>query len=556
MSWDEEYDFVAIGSGAAGLMGAAIAAEQGARVAVLEAQPLIGGTTCFSGALLWAPCNRWQAAAGIADDRATVERYIERCLGPERARDPRWKVFLDEINDVLRWLEANTPMRFQLTHYPDSYGEWPDGRRTRHVVSRPVSLRPLGEWVSKLRRPAHAGQDALTMLDIETTHAWLSPRAPRNMLRLVPKVISRKLTNRVGMGVGLIAALLSYVLGRGAVVRTEHRVMALIRENGRVTGVKVSTPTGERHIRAHRGVLLACGGFDHDEALKAELLPGPIAGPQSPAVGRGDNIRLAREVGARMAALDEAWYLPSLVPPGGVYEGRPLPVPILAERYAPHTLWVNRAGERFVNESGQNAANAFYIRDAQGNLPNLPCFTIFDRQYRDRYHLFLTVAPKDPDPPNLVRADTLEELAARIGVNATGLVRTVARFNQMAARGQDDQFGRGLGAYDTYFGERNAPHPNLGTIEKPPFYAFEVLTGAVGTKGGPLTNADGCVIAQNGDVIEGLYAAGNACAAFNGPITVAGGCTIPPALVMARQAARHSMARDRGSVQLKAAAIA
>jgi 3-oxosteroid 1-dehydrogenase len=556
MSWNEEFEFVAIGSGAAGLMGAAVAAELGARVAVLEAQPLLGGTTSFSGALLWAPGNRWQQAAGIADDRATARRYIERCLGHERAADPRWEVFLTEINPALDWLETHTDMRFELMHYPDSYGEWPEGRRTRHVASRPVSLRPLGEWVKKMRRPPHAGQDALTMLDIERAHAWLSPRALRNVVQLAPKVIGRRITKRIGMGAGLVAALLGYLLEQRVTIRTEHRVIALVREGGRVTGVKVATPQGERYIRARRGVLLACGGFDHDETLIRELLPGPAAGPQSPPVGRGDNIRLAREVGARLAALDEGWYLPGVMLPGASYEGRPLAVPMLTERYAPHTLWVNRAGERFVNESAQNAANAFYIRDAQGNLPNLPCYTIFDQQFRDRYHVFLTVAPKDPDPPGLVRADTLEALAARIHVDAAGLALTVARFNEMARSGRDTQFGRGMGAYDTYFGERRAAHPNLGAIEKPPFYAFEIVTGGVGTKGGALTNGDGCVIAQNGSVIEGLYAAGNACAAFNGPITVAGGCTIAPALVMGRQAARHAAARDLRADQQNALAIA
>lgn len=542
MSWDEEFDFISIGSGAAGLMGAATAAEQGASAVVLEATDSVGGTTAFSGALLWVPCNRWQRAAGQSDDRARVKRYIERCLGAQRANDPRWNVFLDEINPTLAWLEANTEMRFDVTGYPDSYGEWPEGSSSRHVASHAVSLRPLGEWRHKLRKPLVAGQEALTLHDVERANAWLSPRSPRSLRYFVPRVLWRKLTGKVGLGVGLTVSLLGYLLRRSVPIHLNHRVTGLVLEAGAVSGVIVSSPAGERRIRARRGVLLACGGFDYDDALKSELLPGPLNQPQSPPVGRGDNVRLARQVGARLASLDEAWYLPGLVPAGSKgYEGHDVAVPMLTERMAPHTIWVNGAGRRFVNESGQNAANALYQRDSRNTLANLPAYVIFDQQFRERYHVFLTVAPKQPDPPGLIRADSLETLARELRIDAQGLRSTVERFNTMARKGRDDDFGRGKGAYERYFGDAQAAHPNLGTIEKPPFYGFELATSGVGTKGGALTDAHGRVLREEGGVLAGLYAAGNASAAFNGPITVAAGCTIGPAMVMARQAARYAM---------------
>jgi 3-oxosteroid 1-dehydrogenase len=277
--------------------------------------------------------------------------------------------------------------------------------------------------------------------------------------------------------------------------------------------------------------------------LKAELLPGPLAVPQTPPVGRGDNIRLARAASARLGALDEAWYLPGMLAPGvAPYEGRDVAVTMVTERMVPHTVWVNRAGERFVNESSQNAANALYVRDARGQQANLPAYCVFDGQFRERYRLFLNVAPGQPDPPGVSSAPNLEELARRIGVDIAGLSRTVASFNRMVRSGRDEQFARGEGAYERFLGDGRAPHPNLGTVEKPPFYAFQLLTSGVGTKGGALTDRDGRTMREDGAPIPGLYAAGNACAAFNGPLTVAAGCTIGPALVMGRQAARHACA--------------
>lgn len=547
MNWNEETDFISIGSGAAGLMGATIAAEHGARAMVLEGTDQLGGATAFSGALLWAPANRWQREEGVDDDIATARRYIERCLGAERAADPRWDVFLAEINGVLGWLEANTPLRFMLTGYPDSHGEWPEGRCSRHVTSHPVPLRPLGEWGERIRRVPIPGFDLLTLRDVELANAWMKPPGPAAMAKLAPRIAWRKSRGHVGMGTGLVAGLLTAALAHGVVLRIEHRVTELVSEGNRVVGVRVRTVDGERLIRATRGVLLATGGFEYDEALKAELLPGPMVAPQSPPVEcSGDGIRLARGAGVKLAATDEAWYLPSIVPPGApTYEGVVLPRPMIAERVAPHTIWVNRRGQRFVNESSQDAANSFYQRDANGALPNLPCFSILDQQFLDKYPLFRSLAADQPGESSVVvQADSLEALAVRLGIDVQGLTSTVKEFNAMVRQGADTRFQRGQGAYDRYLGDGTAAHPNLGTIEKPPFVGFEVVTSGVGTKGGAVTNRDAQAISVQGEAVAGLYAAGNASAAFNGPTTVAAGCTIPPALVMARRAALHALGRQ------------
>jgi succinate dehydrogenase/fumarate reductase flavoprotein subunit len=198
---------------------------------------------------------------------------------------------------------------------------------------------------------------------------------------------------------------------------------------------------------------------------------------------------------------------------------------VLGERCLPHSIFVNRYGRRFVNESSHNVANAFCERDGN-ELCNVPCWAIFDRQYRSRYAVLMTVLPKLPDPDWLVKEQTLTALARRVGIDPRGIEQTVARFNEFARSGKDLDFSRGDFAYDRYNGDPEAPHPNLGTIEKPPFYALPIYPSAVGTKGGPQTNVRGEVIDTHGAVVPGLYAAGNVMTAVFGPGTLAGGATL------------------------------
>lgn len=108
------------------------------------------------------------------------------------------------------------------------------------------------------------------------------------------------------------------------------------------------------------------------------------------------------------------------------------------------------------------------------------------------------------------RGKTLNNLAKQIGIDADSLTKTVERFNTMARRGKDDDFGRGENKYDRFFADDGIePNSDLTPIERAPFYAVKVWPGDLGTKGGLLTNENACVIDTNGKPIEELYAAGN-----------------------------------------------
>jgi hypothetical protein len=237
---------------------------------------------------------------------------------------------------------------------------------------------------------------------------------------------------------------------------------------------------------------------------------------------------MAIEVGADIANMSEAWVYPGAMVPGEEHDGHPVSRWVIGERTLPHSIMVNRFGERFANEgvNYNDLSKAFYHFDPHAyEFRNLPCWAILDGQYRENYPV-LTVMPGDPDPEWLSKDESLDALATKVGIEATALSSTVKRWNELVAGGKDSDFGRGESAYEHWLGDPDAPHPNLGTIEKPPFYALPIGAHSAGTKGGPRTNTRGEVLTVRGEVIPGLYAAGNVMAGISGPGYYGGGGTI------------------------------
>jgi len=141
----------------------------------------------------------------------------------------------------------------------------------------------------------------------------------------------------------------------------------------------------------------------------------------------------------------------------------------------------------------------------------------------------------------MVRANSLPELARACGIDAENLVETARRFNHFAQTGKDLDFHRGESAYDRVYSDPKVkPNPNLGPVEQPPFYAVRVWPGDLGTKGGLLTDQFARVLRENGEPIEGLYAAGNTTASVMGRTYPGPGSTLGPAMVFGMIAGRHA----------------
>lgn len=515
--WDLEADVVVAGSGGAGLTAAILAHDNGARVVVLERSDKVGGTTAVSGGGAWVPLNHHMTEP---DSREEALAYCRR-LAAGRTPDELIETFVDTAHEMLRYLEEHTPVRFGPCAMPD-YRSEEEGAKLggRTLDPQFFSKAELGEWGERLRA------SPLLFVPMSIEESFLGLAKPKSIP--VQQIIERMKGGLVGSGNALIGRLLRGCLDRKITVELETRARELVSDGGRVVGLRAEQGGADVFVRARGGVVLACGGFEWNDALRDKFLPGPVSEHCSPPYNEGDALLMAQEAGADLGNVDEAWLYPGALVPGEEHDGHPVSRWVIAERTLPHSILVNRYGERFANE-GENyndMSKALHRADSGGSgFRNLPCWAIMDGQYRAKYPV-LTVMPDDPDPEWLSKDETLAGLAAKLGIDAKGLEGTVERWNTLVREGKDRDFGRGESAYERWLGDRDAPHPNLGTIEQAPFYALPIGAHSSGTKGGPRTNTRGQVLDVRGKVIAGLYAAGNAMAGVSGPGYFGGGGTI------------------------------
>jgi 3-oxosteroid 1-dehydrogenase len=367
-------------------------------------------------------------------------------------------------------------------------------------------------------------------------------------MQLPFKLLGERLSKGlVCYGGALVGRLLKALLDRNVQPMLQTSARELLVEDGRVVGVRVTQGDRDLRIGAKRGVVLASGGFEWNQKLAAQFLGGQLSHPNSPPCNEGDGLRLAMALGADLANMNEAWWCPSVVIPGEEYDGKPLYRGDFATRSMPHSIIVNRTGARFVNEAQNynDLMKPFFTFDPLAyERPNLPAWLILDQQYLTRYAL-LTFMPGAKAPEWLPQADTLAELATKVGIDPQGLESTVARFNRFAIEGRDPDFHRGESLYDSFYGDPDhKPNANLGTLEKGPFYALQVHPGAIGTKGGARVTQDSQVIRADGEVIPGLYAAGNVMAGVTGPGYPGAGATIGAGMTFGFIAGTHA-ARQR-----------
>jgi 3-oxosteroid 1-dehydrogenase len=322
---------------------------------------------------------------------------------------------------------------------------------------------------------------------------------------------------------------------------------SIVADGRRVTGVIAIQNGAPIRIAANRGVILAAGGFEHNQAMREQYLPQPTNAEwtTTPSGNTGDAIRAGQQVGAQLALMDMAWWAPTVFVPGK--EKRRA---LFVERNLPGCVMVNRLGRRFVDEAApySDIVSAMYA-DNESSGANLPAWLIFDANFRRKY-------PCGPLQPGIVqsdaslpkdwagkvyfKADSLDALAGQIVVDAPGLAVTIAKMNSYATSGIDSEFGKGGNSFDRYYGDTNVkPNPCLAPIAKPPFYALRIDAGDIGTKGGLLTDEFARVLRDDGQPIPGLYATGNTSAAVMGPSYPGAGSTIGPAMTFGFVAAHH-----------------
>ena len=562
-AFDHVVDVLIVGSGGGGMTAALTANASGLDALVVEKSSYFGGSTALSGGGIWVPGAPAQRREGYAPSPEGVIEYL-RQITDGLVSEARIRQYVESSPQMLEFLERLSPwLEFVWKPgYADYYPELPGGSELGSTINvPPIDLRKLGTDEQKLLEP----------LALAPRGIWLGPKELRSFYRIrqswagkgvLLKLISRMVRARVfgeriaAIGQSLAARLRLAMKERAIPLWLDSPMAELLTDaDGSVIGALVETDGSKQRIGARRGVILATGGFDHDLAWRKEHLP---VVDQDWSFGNpaamGDGIRAGERVGAATELLDEAWWFPAIQWPDGRMQF------MLNERMMPAQFIVNGEGKRFINEAAPYMDFGHAMIDGQkSGVTHIPCWLITDHRSWNRYviggHLPIPKIPGAPVPTGrkvppawlesgvVKAAMNWDELATKIGVPASQLRATATRFNELANKGHDDDFNRGDSVYDNYYGDPTLPNPNLYPLGDPPYYAFRIVLGDLGTSGGLRTDEYARVLRPDDIVVPGLYAVGNTAAPVMGRSYAGAGATIGPAMTFGFVAAKHVAAQ-------------
>jgi succinate dehydrogenase/fumarate reductase flavoprotein subunit len=554
----EEVDVIVVGSGAAGLTTAVVAAQAGLKVLVTEKTEYYGGTTALSLGAPWIIANHHQRALGISDDAETGKLYLRETLGS--LYDPvKVAAYIDSGAEMISFLEDNTQCRWNGVPMPDYFPDNPGSRAGRTLLTRSYDGSVLGLYLRQLRPPlpgfsVFGGMqiDLMESTRFKTTFTSLAGFrfTARRMMAYGWDRLRFQRGTYLANGNALVGRLLRSALDAKVHLWRQSPVTELIVTSGVVSGATIQRGGELASVRARRGVVLASGGFGANADLRAKYIPYPNDHISVQPDGNvGDGLRLGQDAGGALGEVN---------PENGVWA----PVSVLRrkdgsidkfphfgpDRGKPGSIVVDSHGKRFVDEACpyQQFVHAMHERGVT------KAYFIGDRRFLRAYGMGFALPAPYPIGSfirngYLIEASSLEELAKKIALDPQLLVSTVAEFNRFARLGQDPEFHRGENAYDQSQGDfDHKPNPNLGPIDTAPYYAVVLHPGDVSTVLGMQTNADAQVLSPAGGVIGGLYAVGLDQNSMMRGVYPGGGSGIGPGMTFGYRAARH-LSATRGS---------
>ncbi len=537
---DMEVDFIAVGSGMGASCAALAAQAQGLETVILEKSEVFGGGTTYSYGIVWVGDNHLERALGIEDSREDAYDYLHH-LAAGHEMESNLRAYIDTSPEALKFFCDYAEIPFYVVPgFPDYFQGMAPGSlgEGRNLQVRPFEAKSLGAWHKHLR----AAPAVTHRATFEEVASWGGRAQPRNWDR---ELIRERMDKDIRtFGAGLIGHLMSAVLRRNIPFHLEASVQSLIVEDGRVQGVTVSQGGKEFRVMARRGVVLATGSNIRNEALTERSSEFHATESLLPPSVDGDAVVLAGEIGAAISIKPQFQQDLLYVIPGEEHYGTPLYRGVTNnESGFPHSILVNLDGNRFSDESiGQQVGATLRNFDVRRHrYVNVPCFLVFDQTYLDKYGLG-SIQPGQNAPEWLIRSGTIAGLARELGISAEGLRRTVRRFNRLAGVGKDQDFGRGEFPFaNSVSGDlTHEPNPNLGPLNKPPYYGLPLEPAATGTTG-LMTNEFAQVLHLRGQPIPGLYACGSTTAHFYG-IGYQAGCELGGAMTFGYLAARHAAA--------------
>ncbi|TDN63792.1 FAD-dependent oxidoreductase [Paraburkholderia sp. BL10I2N1] len=527
--FDEQFDIVVVGAGAAGLACALFAAWQDNKVLLLEKAPELGGTAKKAAFWYWVPNNRPMREQGIEDRKEDCLRYMARLSRPETYSPelPRFGMTQWEF-DMCEAIYDNASLAAELLADKGAL-------EYRHCPDVPDYWAELPE-----------------------------DKAPKGRV-LLPKGACESMSDG---GAVAVRSMTEAARRAGVDIRTSCPVKRLVTdETSAVTGVEVDdAQRGAMIVKARKAVIFGTGGFTHNKTMRKNFLSAPVFGGCAARTNEGDFVRIGTAVGAELRNMNYSWMCPI------VLEKALNDDPGLIGTFSPSgdsMIYVNRHGERVTNEklAYNESAQAFFKWDpAKSEYPNLVLAAIWDA--RSQQHSASTeygrfIVPEGVNDAHVIKADTLTELARKIRERVAKLApqignltfeddfdanlpATVERFNGFARSGKDLDFARGERPVELLFNGATAPGPACPNptmyplSESGPFYATLLTGGNLDTKGGPVTNPEGQVLDHTGQAIPGLYGVGNCVASASARAYWAGGATLGPILAFSYLAARSA----------------
>jgi succinate dehydrogenase/fumarate reductase flavoprotein subunit len=528
--FDVEADIAVVGGGGGGLPAALFGRWLGNEVVLLEKARELGGTARKAAFWYWVPNNAAMRALGIADREEDFLRYVARLSRPHHY-DPgsptlglsEWEFALcraiyESASPAAELLRERNALPYRhCRDVPDYWAELPEDR------------------------------------------------APTGRV-LVPEGARESMSDGGEVGVRTMSAAAER---DGVDIRTGHRVQRLVCGGGAVVGVEATTVEGATvRVRARKAVIFATGGFTHDRELRENFLSAPVYGGCAATTNEGDFVRIATSVNAQPRNMNHAWMCP--VPLEKAVAGRPDLIGMFSVA-GDSMIFVDKHGRRVVNEKlpyNELAQEFFRWDPLGGEYPNLVLIQVWDQRSQDHSasdEYGRLIVPPGTDDTHVIAGETLEDLAAAVAERleryrahtggltlsedfAANLRASIERFNSFAARGVDEDFGRGERAVQQLFNglvkdEPGRENPTMWPISTTgPYYAALVTGGTLDTKGGPKATPDGQVVDDLDRPIPGLYGVGNCVASASARAYWAGGATLGPILAFAYRAANAAHA--------------
>ena len=437
IAWNAEYDAVVVGFGAAGAISAIDMADAGLDVCLLEKAPY-----GHEGGNTRYCSQRFLHVA--EEDREAMTTYMKQVRGLYENMDDEIIDFLvDGFTKTLAYYEKLGGVNYELKHDP----EFPAFEGS-DVVTKCYTMNNDGKGFWPVIRAAAVERS-------EHIHVWYeSP-----VVRLIQEPFTRT-----------------------------------------ILGVTVLHEDQEYNVRAKRGVVLACGGFEANNKMVEDYLQLPYAVPLGSPYNTGDGITMAQEVGA------DLWHMSALSGPFLEFQNPNTTIPFrqlmgtlsYSSLKDTSAIIIGADGTRFVNECvglkhGHVMFHGLYIRVPM----SLPAWAVFDEQARllkPLYRVWSQGMEKEIEKGWIIKAETLDELAESIGVPAENLKAQIERYNGYCEAGEDSELGR--------------PAEYLHAFGEGPYYALPLVPAMINTQGGPTRNIECEVLDVRGNAIPRLYSAG------------------------------------------------